>query len=238
MSPALFVLPPLPAPPAPAARGPEQLRLPPAAAFLALAFVPPARARQLCRRLPPARAPLVLPPAAPPAPARSRPSRPAPKKRAAPAKVRQPGRGLSRSLGTGPLTKEELAEARRIRRERLPVLPTTRAACAAVPRPCPFVSCRHHLYLDVTHGGAVKLLFPDREPGDMPAAWSCSLDVAERLEHRGASLPQIGRAINTSMARAGQIQDEALAKLREHPEGPALLEAMASAIAARAETES
>jgi hypothetical protein len=232
---ALFVLPPLP--PVPAARGPEQLRLLPAAAFLALAFVPPARARHLCRRLPPARrvieafiapAPAAAPPAVRPA---------APKKRRTSPKRPQQGRGLSRSLGTGPLTQEEKAEARRIRREGLPVLPATRAGCADVPRPCPFVSCRHSLYLDRTHGGAVKLLFPDREPWQMPAAWSCSLDVADRLEHRGASLPQIGRALNVSMARAGQIQDEGLAKLRDHPDGPALLEALADVIAARAETE-
>lgn len=230
MPPALFALPPLP--PAPAARGPEQLRLTPAAAFLALAFVPPLRARYLCRRLPPARQVTAPSPAAPAPPPRA-----APKKKRAPPAKRQQGRGFSRSLGTGPLTQAELVEARRIRRERLPVLPASRAACAGVPRPCPFVSCRHHLYLDRTHGGAVKLLFPEREPWEMPAAWSCSLDVAERLEHRGASLPQIGRALNVSMARAGQIQDEALAKLRDHPDGPALLEAMAHAVAARGDTE-
>ena len=135
-------------------------------------------------------------------------------------------------MGTGPLTTAELEEKARVDVElprllRLVRRPRTRGDCADVPRPCPFVSCRHHLYLDVTHGGAVKLLSPDREPSDLPAAWSCSLDVAERLEHRGASLPQIGRALNVSMARSGQIVDEALAKLREHPDGPGLMAAYA-----------
>lgn len=133
-------------------------------------------------------------------------------------------------MGTDALTPDELAEKARVdvelpRLRRLLPRPRTRGDCAAVPRPCPFVSCRHHLYLDVTHGGAVKLLYPDREPSDLPAAWSCSLDVADRLEHRGASLPQVGRALNVSMARGGQIVDEALAKLRDHPAGPALMQA-------------
>lgn len=57
-------------------------------------------------------------------------------------------------------------------------LPLTRAECAGVPRPCPYVSCRHHLYLEaLPHTGNIRLVFPDLEPDQMSP--SCSLDVAE-----------------------------------------------------------
>src|SRR5262249_33319259 len=39
--------------------------------------------------------------------------------------------------------------------------PRTRAECKTGPRPCLFVSCKHHLYLDVNpETGSVKLNFP------------------------------------------------------------------------------
>src|SRR6185312_8298743 len=39
--------------------------------------------------------------------------------------------------------------------------PRTRGDCADMPRPCPFVSCSHHLYLEVNpESGALKLNFP------------------------------------------------------------------------------
>ncbi len=57
--------------------------------------------------------------------------------------------------------------------------PTTRAECAGIPRPCPFVSCRYNLYLDVsTKTGRIKYNFPGVEVCDMKE--SCALDVAER----------------------------------------------------------
>src|SRR5208337_2271584 len=47
--------------------------------------------------------------------------------------------------------------------------PATRADCSAVPRPCPFVSCRHNLYLDVSKDtGSILLNFPSAEPEEMP----------------------------------------------------------------------
>jgi hypothetical protein len=37
--------------------------------------------------------------------------------------------------------------------------------------PCPFVSCKHHLYLDVNERtGAIKLNFPDRDPDEIGRA--------------------------------------------------------------------
>src|SRR5579883_1688716 len=53
--------------------------------------------------------------------------------------------------------------------------PMTREQCASMPRPCPFVSCSHHLYLDVNpETGAIKLNFPHLEVWEM--AETCSLD--------------------------------------------------------------
>jgi len=57
--------------------------------------------------------------------------------------------------------------------------PGTREACRGMPRPCPFVSCSHHLYLDINPAtGAIKLNFPHLEVWEM--AETCSLDVADK----------------------------------------------------------
>lgn len=56
--------------------------------------------------------------------------------------------------------------------------PSTRSECKDGPRPCPYVSCRHHLYLDVNpHNGSIKFNFPDKEVWELEQ--TCSLDVAE-----------------------------------------------------------
>jgi hypothetical protein len=84
--------------------------------------------------------------------------------------------------------------------------PRTRADCSSIPRPCPFVSCRHSMFLDVTPKGTLKINFPTLEPGDMPEGESCSLDVADG----GAqSLYAIGRLLNVTRERARQLDDQA-----------------------------
>lgn len=99
--------------------------------------------------------------------------------------------------------------------EPLPERPRTRADCASVPRPCPYVGCRHNLYLEVTRAGGIRLAFPGREPADMPAAGSCALDVAGE---GGVSLRQIGRLMGYTRARIGQLLDDALEHLRTNRE--------------------
>ena len=88
------------------------------------------------------------------------------------------------------------------------VRPKTRAQCMGFDRPCPFVSCRHHLFLDVSEKGGLKLNFPQLEPGDLLV--SCSLDVAEdglsKLEDAGALM-------NLTRERVRQIEVVALRKL-------------------------
>jgi len=92
--------------------------------------------------------------------------------------------------------------------------PKTRADCLQGPnaqRPCPFVSCKHHLYLDVNQRvGSIKLNFSDLDVGML---WeTCSLDVADR---NGASLDEIAKYMNLGRERVRQIEEAALAKLKD-----------------------
>ena len=95
------------------------------------------------------------------------------------------------------------------------VRPTKRSECANVPRPCPFVSCRFHLYLDVRNDGVLRLNFPDREPHEM--AVSCSLDLATDGPR---TLDFIAGLMGVSKERARQLEASGLAKVRGrfHPE--------------------
>jgi len=89
-------------------------------------------------------------------------------------------------------------------------LPLVRAECAGGPRPCPLVSCQWHLYLDVSPTtGAIKFNFPDLEVDELEE--SCALDFAER---GGASLEEVGKAMNVTRERIRQLEEKALAKLR------------------------
>lgn len=85
--------------------------------------------------------------------------------------------------------------------------PKTRGDCAGGPRPCPFAGCRHHNALEAGRTGTVKLL---REPEDMPAASSCSLDVADAGEH---TLEQTANILGVVRERVRQIEASALRKL-------------------------
>lgn len=87
-------------------------------------------------------------------------------------------------------------------------LPLTRGDCVDGPRPCPFVSCRHHLALDVVNGGSLKVNFPDIEPGDLPQ--SCSLDIADRGP---MTLESVGETMNLVREAVRIIGDKALVKV-------------------------
>ena len=87
--------------------------------------------------------------------------------------------------------------------------PITRADCANVPRPCPFVSCKFHLYLDTRETGSVKLNFPDLEPGDLEQ--SCALDIADEGPQ---GLEVVARALNVTYEGARQTEERALRNAR------------------------
>jgi hypothetical protein len=127
-------------------------------------------------------------------------------------KIRQKRRTRARSKTIAPkrLTKEELRF-----RELLPILddpdrPQTRGECKDMPRPCPYVSCKHHLYLDVNpETGSIKLNFPDLEVCDMTD--TCSLDVADR---GGITLEEVGAILNLTRERIRQVEVRGLLKLK------------------------
>ena len=88
--------------------------------------------------------------------------------------------------------------------------PRSRAECREEARPCPWVSCKHHLYLDVNpETGSIKINFPDLEPWDLVD--TCSLDIAER---GGITLEEVGEIMNLTRERIRQVEVRGLLKLR------------------------
>ncbi len=88
--------------------------------------------------------------------------------------------------------------------------PMTRAECADGPRPCPWVACKHHLYLDINpETGSIKINFPDLEPWELQN--TCALDVAER---GGITLEEVGEIMNLTRERIRQVEVRGLLKLK------------------------
>jgi len=89
--------------------------------------------------------------------------------------------------------------------------PRTRGECVDGPRPCPWVSCRHSLYLEVNAKGGLRYVYPEREVEDMPAEFSCSLDVADR---GGVSRVELAGLLRLTPERTRQLVDSSIGKLR------------------------
>ncbi len=88
--------------------------------------------------------------------------------------------------------------------------PTSRAECAEEMRPCPWVACKHHLYLDINpETGSIKINFPDLEPWELKH--TCALDVAER---GGITLEEVGEIMNLTRERIRQVEVRGLLKLK------------------------
>jgi hypothetical protein len=81
--------------------------------------------------------------------------------------------------------------------------PRTRGECARGVRPCPWVSCRHHLALDVYPSGRVREYAGTGE--------TCSLDVADR---GGVTLEEVGEMLGISKEAARQMEDLAMDAMR------------------------
>ncbi len=91
------------------------------------------------------------------------------------------------------------------------IRPRTRSECLNTQRPCLFVSCKHHLYLDVNpETGSIKLNFPDKEVWELQE--TCALDVAER---GGMTLEEVGEILNLTRERIRQVEAAGLQKLLE-----------------------
>jgi len=77
-------------------------------------------------------------------------------------------------------------------------------------RPCPYVACKYHLYLDVSpRTGAIKFNFPDLEPEQLTE--TCALDVADRGGH---TCEQVGDLLNITRERIRQIEVAAFGRAR------------------------
>jgi hypothetical protein len=115
----------------------------------------------------------------------------------------------ARTISVKRMTKRELELGRLLYPDTEVERPETRADCANGERPCPFVSCKHHLYLDVSaRTGAIKLNFPDLEVWEMTE--TCALDVADR---GGTTLEEVGAIMNLTRERIRQVEVKGLAKL-------------------------
>jgi hypothetical protein len=104
------------------------------------------------------------------------------------------------------------ADEEQLRAELDQLRPRTRADCENGPRPCPWVSCKHHLYLDVNPGtGSIKLNFPDLEPWELQH--TCALDRADDgAGEGGLTLEEVGDALNVTRERIRQMEEQALAR--------------------------
>lgn len=84
--------------------------------------------------------------------------------------------------------------------------PKTRAECQSSPRPCPYVSCKYHLAIEVNANGSIT------HYGDIETmTQTCCLDVADKGDH---TLDQIGTILGLTRERTRQIEEVAMRKVK------------------------
>ena len=108
--------------------------------------------------------------------------------------------------------------------------PRVRGDCAEGERPCPYVSCKYNLYVDVNpRTGSVKMNFPDKELWEL--AETCALDVADK---QGITLEEVGVIMNLTRERVRQLEMRGLIKLRvlcdDEPKSQAQIDAARAAL--------
>ncbi len=120
-------------------------------------------------------------------------------------------RARSRTIPMRRLTRAEINEGIALSDSMDYRRPETRADCREGIRPCPFVACKHHLYLDVNPvTGSIKVNFPDIEVWEMKE--TCALDIAER---GGITLEDVGAIMNLTRERIRQVEMTGLDKLKQ-----------------------
>jgi hypothetical protein len=126
-----------------------------------------------------------------------------------PGRRRRRSRTRARTISIRRLSKAELNRGRMLYPEEEYWRPRTRTECVDMERPCPFVSCKYHLYIDVHPvRGSIKLNFPDVDVWEMTE--TCSLDIADR---GGITLEEVGEIMNLTRERVRQVETTGLAKL-------------------------
>jgi hypothetical protein len=137
-------------------------------------------------------------------------AQPAPQQ--APQQDNKPKRKRGKTIHMKRLTREERMETETILLDLGSFRkPNTREECQGGQRPCPFVSCKYHLYLDVNpNTGSIKINFPHIELWEMPE--TCALDIADR---GGTTLEEVGVIVNLTRERIRQVEALGLEKLKE-----------------------
>jgi len=93
------------------------------------------------------------------------------------------------------------------RRVPAPRRPAVRGECDRIDRPCPFVTCRYHLYSDIVRG-ALKIHSNDLYNME----YTCALDIADAND--GLKLREIADIMGLTRERVRQILVTALRKVR------------------------
>jgi hypothetical protein len=129
---------------------------------------------------------------------------------------RRRSRPRSKTIAMKRLTREELRVGALLYPPVDIPRPNSRHQCTSEERPCPWVACKHHLYLDVNpETGSIKINFPDLEPWELSE--TCSLDVADR---GGITLEEVGEIMNLTRERIRQVEVRGLLKLRMSSPSP------------------
>jgi len=119
-------------------------------------------------------------------------------------------RARARTISIRRLSKAELNRGREQYPESDYWRPASRGDCAEMERPCPFVGCKYHLYIDVHPvRGSIKVNFPDVEVWEMTE--TCALDIADR---GGITLEDVGQIMNLTRERVRQLETAGLARLQ------------------------
>jgi len=108
--------------------------------------------------------------------------------------------------------------------------PKTRAECEKMPRPCPYVSCRYHRFVDVDSekkGSQIKFNFPDiidyENMDEEKFKDTCILDLAAEGPR---TLDEIGELLNLTRERVRQIEARAIRRLYNNEEFRDILKKM------------
>jgi len=113
-----------------------------------------------------------------------------------------PKKRRSKTISGRTLTQKEVVTGKELQDWMDISRPRTRGDCRDGMRPCPFVGCKYHLFLDVnpdTH--SIKKNFPHKDVWELEE--TCALDVAER---GGLTLEEVGDLLNLTRERIRQME--------------------------------